>query len=174
MYILSISYLCLPPASPGRSPLPQEILQNTRSQETILKLYNNLLPALARHIHQEISPITALFHDFNLERVVDTWTKDPEVYYQEAISIENGNIEYLGLQLQLEGFLKPGVPPFDLYKELLLKLEPARYGLGPGKNEVWVEKTYDQTWTEKELVEVAERWGAGLIDDLTQRLERLA
>ena len=76
--------------------------------------------------------------------------------------------------MQLEGFLKPGVPSFDLYKELLLKLEPARYGLGPGKKEVWVEKTYDQTWTEKELVEVAERWAAGLIDDLTQRLERLA
>ena len=92
-------------------------MQNARSKDTILKLYNNLLPALARHIHQEISPITALFHDFNLERVVDTWTKDPEVYYQEAISIENGNIEYLGLQLQLEGFLKPGVPSFDLYKE---------------------------------------------------------
>jgi hypothetical protein len=149
-------------------------LQNSRSKETILKLYNNLLPTLARHIHQEISPITALFNDFNLELVVDTWTKDPDVYYHEAISIENGNIEYLGLQLRLEGFLKPGVPPFDLYKELLLKLEPARYGLGPGKNVIWVEKAYDQTWTEIEIKEVADRWCSELIDDLTQRLERLA
>jgi hypothetical protein len=149
-------------------------LLNTRNKETILKLYNKLLPTLAERIHQEIAPITQMFNDFNLERVVDTWTKDPEVYYHEPISIENGNIEYLGLQLRLEGFLRPGIPPFDLYKELLVKLEPARYGLGAGKNDIWVEKAYDQTWTEKELKELADRWCAELIEDLTQRLERLA
>jgi hypothetical protein len=148
-------------------------LQNTRSKDTILKLYNKLLPDLARRIHQEITPLTELFNDFNLERVVDTWTKDPDVYYHEPISIENGNIEYLGLQLRLEGFLKPGVPPFDLYKELLLKLAPARYGLGTSKNDIWVEKTYEEPWSEGELREVTDRWCAELIEDLTQRLERL-
>lgn len=150
------------------------MLSNTRNKENILRLYDNLLPALAKRIHQEISPLIALFHDFNLERVIDTWTRDPEVYYHEAISVENGNIEYLALQLRLEGFLKPGVAPFDLYKVLLLKLQPASYGLGTGKNEIWVEKDYDQAWTEAELAEVTERWCAELIEDLTQRLERLA
>jgi hypothetical protein len=148
-------------------------LQNTRNKETILKLYHKLLPDLARRIHGEIAPITQLFNDFNLELVVDTWTKDPDVYYHDPISVENGNVEYLGLQLRLEGFLKPGVAPFDLYKELLLKLQPTRYGLGAGRNDIWLEKTYDQSWTEKELKEVAERWCAELIEDLTQRLERL-
>lgn len=149
-------------------------MSHTRNKESILRLYNNLLPALAERIHEEIASLTPLFHDFNLERVVDTWTKDPDVYYHEPISIDNGNVEYLGLQLRLEGFLKPGVPPFDLYKELFLKLEPARYSLGTGKNNIWVEKAYNQSWTEKELKEVADRWSAELIDDLTQRLERLS
>jgi hypothetical protein len=155
-------------------PIPVEALPNIRNKETILNLYNNLLPALAGRIHQEIMPVTGLFHDFKLERVVDTWTRDPEVYYPEPISIENGNIEYLGLQLQLEGFLKPGVLPFDLYKELLLRLEPSRYGLGASKNDIWVEKTYEERWTEAELQAVTDRWCGELIEDLTQRLERLA
>lgn len=149
-------------------------MSNTRNKESILKLYNHLLPALAGRIHQEIMPITGLFNDFKLERVVDTWSRDPEVYYPEPISIENGNIEYLGLQLQLEGFLKPGVVPFDLYKELLLKLAPTRYGLGAGKNDIWVEKTYDQSWTAAELQAITDRWCGELIENLTQRLERLA
>jgi hypothetical protein len=149
-------------------------LSDTRNKETILRLYNNLLPALAGRIHQQISPITGLFHDFKLERVVDTWTRDPEVYYHEPISIENGNIEYMALQLQLEGFLRPGVVPFDLYKELLVRLEPARYGLGAGKHDIWVEKRYDQTWSEAELKALTDRWCGQLIEDLTQRLERLA
>jgi hypothetical protein len=162
------------PAYNRFSPLPLKILSNIRSKESILKLYHNLLPDLARRIHQEISPVINLFHDFKLERVVDTWTKDPDVYYHEAISIENGNIEYLGLQLQLEGFSKPGVVPFDLYKELLLKLEARRYGLGTGKNNIWLEKPYDQSWTEAELKLVTDRWCGELIEELTQRLERLA
>jgi hypothetical protein len=158
----------------GSSPLIATILQNIRNKQTILKLYDNLLPALAKHINQELSPVIPLFNDYNLERVVDTWTKDPQVYYPEALSIENGNIEYLGLQLRLEGFLQPGIPPFDLYKEVLLKLDRAQYGLGEGRNSIWVEKTYEETWTEAELKQVAERWCAGLIEDLTQRLQRLA
>jgi hypothetical protein len=158
----------------GFNPISQEALSDTRNKETILRLYNSLLPALAGRIHQEITPVIGLFHDFKLERVVDTWTRDPEVYYPEPISIENGNIEYLGLQLQLEGFLQPGVVPFDLYKELLLKLEPARYGLGAGKHEIWVQKGYEQTWTEAELQALTERWCGELIEDLTQRLGRLA
>lgn len=149
-------------------------MSSIRNKETILRLYNNLLPALARHIHQQITPLLELFNDFKLERVVDTWTRDPQVYYPEPLSIEQGNIEYLGLQLQLEGFMKPGVVPFDLYKELLLKLGTRRYGLGGGRHDMWLEKDYDETWSEAQLQAVAERWCGELIEDLTRRLGRLA
>jgi hypothetical protein len=147
-------------------------LAHTRNKESILQLYDNLLPALASRIHAEIAPVTALFNDFHLERIVDTWTKDPEVYYYEAISIENGNVPYLGLRLRLEGFLKPGVPAFDVEKELVLKLEKESYGLGPDKHTIWLEMPYGQRWTEAAQAEVAERWCAALIEDLTRQLEQ--
>ncbi|MGV3504806.1 MAG: hypothetical protein ACO1O1_13945 [Adhaeribacter sp.] len=145
----------------------------TRSKESILQLYHHFLPSLASVIHQEIVPLISLFHDFNLEKVVDTWTREPGIYYPDPLSIENGNIEYLGLQLRLEGYNQPGVLPFDLYKELVLKLEPGRYGLGSGKNDIWVEKAYGQKWTKAELQEVSEKWCGELLDELTRRLARL-
>lgn len=148
-------------------------MSTIRSKDTILQLYHNFLPALATAIHREISPLLPLFHDFNLEKVVDTWSKEPGVYYPDPISIENGNIEYLGLQLRLEGFIRPGVLPFDLYKELVLKLGSKSYGLGGSKHDIWLEKAYGEAWTKAEMEEISERWCSELLEDLTQRLERL-
>lgn len=143
-----------------------------RNKQSILRLYNDFLPALAGLIHEEISPLIPLFQDFNLEKVVDTWTREPGIYYPDPLSIENGNIEYLGLQLRLEGYHRPGVPPFDLYKELVLKLGPAGYGLGGSKNEIWTEKAYDQAWTKTELAEISEKWCGELLEEMTRRLDR--
>lgn len=147
-------------------------MQNVRNKQSILRLYNDLLPALAGLLHEEISPLIPLFHDFNLEKVVDTWTREPGIYYPDPISIENGNIEYLGLQLRLEGYHRPGVPPFDLYKELVVKLGSATYGLGGAKNDIWVEKAYDQSWTREEMEGITEKWCGELLEEMTRRLGR--
>jgi hypothetical protein len=146
---------------------------NTRSKDSILQLYNKFLPALASVIHQEITPLISMFHDFNLEKVVDTWTREPGIYYPDPLSIENGNIEYLGLQLRLEGYNRSGVLPFDLYKELVLKLGPVSYGLGGSKNDIWLEKSYGQNWARTEMEEITEKWCGELLDEMTRRLERL-
>lgn len=147
--------------------------QPTRDKQAIQHLYNTILPALAEQIHQSILPILPLFDNFGLERVIDTWTRDPASDADEVISVEKGNVQQLGLKLRLEGFQKPGVETFDLTKDVLFKLDYSSYNVGPDKNTSWLEKPYLQRWDKEEYKEVASRWSEELIDDLTQRLEKL-
>ncbi|WP_299757984.1 hypothetical protein [uncultured Pontibacter sp.] len=147
--------------------------QNTRDKQSIQHLYNTVLPALAEQIHQNITPVLPLFDTFGLERVVDTWTKDPAADAATEVSIENGNVQQVGLRLRLEGFQKPGVETFDLAKDLIFKLEYNSYTVGPDKNTNWLEKFYLQRWDKSDYEEVAARWSEELIEELTQRLEKL-
>lgn len=143
--------------------------QHTRDKKAIQQLYNDILPALGQQINQNLEPVIPLFENFVLERLLDTWTKDP-ANPEDEVSIENGNIQNLGLRLRLEGFNQAGVEPFDITKDLLFKLEHANYTVGPDKNTTWLEKEYLQRWQASEYVEIAGKWGDELVDEITEKL----
>lgn len=147
--------------------------QHTRDKDSLQHLYNNILPMLASRIHSNLTEITPLFNDFGLERVVDVWTKSPDADDDTPISIENGNVQLMGLKLRLEGFQSAAVPPFDITKDLLFILGHSTYEVGPNKNTIWVEKLYFEKWTETETADIAQRWCDHLIEEITQRLESL-
>lgn len=145
----------------------------TRDKDAILHLYNKTLPTLATRVHLNLAEITPLFDDFGLEKVVDIWTKDPDASDDTPVSIDNGNVQYMGLKLRLEGFQRAGAPPFDVAKDLLFKLGHMTYEVKPDKNNVWLEKLYGEAWSESETADIAQRWCEDVIDEITQRLERL-
>ncbi|GAB3204326.1 hypothetical protein ABID22_003284 [Pontibacter aydingkolensis] len=147
--------------------------ENLRNKHSIQHLYNAILPELAQHINHNIMPVTALFHDFGLERVIDTWTRDPAAGDDEVVSIENGNVQFMGLKLRMEGFKRAGAGAFDMNKDLLFKLERSSYTVGPDKNTNWLEKDYTQRWETSEYEMVAAQWAEELIDAITQRLESI-
>lgn len=147
--------------------------QHTRDKDAIQHLYNNVLPNLAARIHGNLGEITPLFHDFGLERVVDVWTKSPDADDDTPISIENGNVQLMGLKLRLEGFQSAAAPPFDITKDLLFILGHSTYEVGPNKNTIWVEKLYFEKWTEAETADIAQKWCDDLVDEITQRLKSL-
>ncbi|SIT93539.1 hypothetical protein [Pontibacter indicus] len=136
------------------------------------KLYETILPKLAQHIHQHLADVIALFHDFKLEKLVDTWTREPGSDAANEISLDKGNVNQMGLRLRLEGFQRVGADNFDLTKDLLFKLERTFYTIGPNQDNVWLEKDYLQNWEDTDYELVAEKWTEQLIDDLTQRLEK--
>lgn len=144
--------------------------QTVRDKQAILQLYDTVLPALAQFINQNISPVIPLFENFVLERLLDTWTKDPASDPDTIISVENGNVQLLGLKLRLEGFNKSGVEPFDISKDLLFKLEYNTYTVGPDKNSNWLEKLYLQRWEKSEYEMIAGKWSDELIDAVMKRL----
>ena len=146
--------------------------QNYRNKHTILSLYNTVLPALAQRINQHIAPVTALFNEYNLERLIDTFTKDPADETKE-VSVENGNVQQLGLKLRLEGFTRAGAGAFDMQKDLLFKLERDSYTVGPDKNTTWLQKEYLQQWDVADYEMVATKWAEELIDAVTERIENL-
>ncbi|MBD1397102.1 hypothetical protein H9Q13_07985 [Pontibacter sp. JH31] len=145
-----------------------------RDKKALQQLYNTVLPELAKHIHQHLADVIALFHDFRLERLLDTWTREPGTDAKAEISIEQGNIQQMGLRLRLEGFERVGADNFDLTKDLLFKLERNFYTVGPDKENNWLEMDYLQHWDNAAYEMVAEKWVEQLIDDLTQKLENLA
>ncbi len=144
--------------------------RNKRDKQAIQQLYDTVLPALAQHIHQNLAPVIPMFENFSLERLLDTWTRDPASGSEEKISIENGNIQQLGLRLRLEGFNKAGAEPFDITKDLLFRLEHYGYSVGPDKNNSWFEKEYLQRWEVSEYDSIATKWSDDLIDDITKKL----
>ncbi len=142
----------------------------TKDKQALQKLYDTMLPELAKHLHQHLADVIVLFHDFRLERLVDTWTRDQD---GSEVSIDRGNVNRMGLRLRLEGFQRVGADNFDLTKDLLLQLDQNFYTVGPDPENLWLEKNYREPWQESEYELVAERWTEQLIDDLTQRLEKL-
>ena len=144
-----------------------------RSKQTINQLLENVLPKLAAQIHHNLTDVLTLFHDFSLEKIIDIWTKAPDADADTEISIENGNVQQIGLRLKLEGFQGADVPPFDIRKDLILKLDYMDYQIRTDKNNPLAEKSYSDKWTEKEISEIAKIWSEELIDDITGKLEGL-
>lgn len=142
---------------------------HTRDKKALQHLYNDILPALAQHIHNNIAQIIPLFENFTLERLLDTWTKDPANPDKE-VSIDNGNVQHMGLRLRLEGFNRAAAEPFDITKDLLFKLEHSNYTLGPDKNNTWLEKEYLQRWSTSEFESIAGKWSDELVDEITEKL----
>nr|WP_255478722.1 hypothetical protein [Rufibacter sp. XAAS-G3-1] len=128
---------------------------------------------MAERIYQNLTEVFPLFDDFNLEKMVDTWTKDPNASSDKEISIENGNVQQVGLRLQLNGFQRAGAQTFDLSKELVFRLAYSTYEVGPDKNTPWLEKAYLQAWPGQEIEEVAARWSEEVVEEITKRLENL-
>lgn len=153
--------------------MSKEETQRTRDREALLHLYHKTLPRLGAAMQENLAEIKPLFHDFHLERVVDTWTRSPEASAGEEISLENGNVRQMLLRVRLEGFHCAGAPPFDVTKELHFQLKRSVYEVGSDKENAWVEKRYGQPWAESEIREVAQRWSGELIDEVAQRMERL-
>ena len=145
-------------------------MENIRCKQTISKIYEHVLPTLAQHVNQNLTPIIPLFENFTLERVINTWTKDPDVYAPQEISIENGNVQQMGLRVRLEGFNKPGVESFDIAKDLLFKLEHKNYTVGQGVDNIWLEKYYSEQWEQADYEMIADKWSEELIDIITERL----
>ena len=145
-------------------------MQHTRDKDAILQLTNKILPKLAERIHANLSAVTPLFEDYKLEKVTDTWTKDPNGDADEEISIENGNVQQVGLKLRLEGFNRAGADAFDLNKNLIFKLELYDYSVGTGKGNSWLEKPYLENWSDSEVDEIAVKWVEELIEEITQRV----
>lgn len=145
-------------------------MENIRNKETLTKIYEHVLPTLAQYINQNLMTIIPLFENFTLERVINTWAKDPDVYMPQEISINNGNVQQMGLKLHLEGFNKPGAETFDLTKDLLFKLETKNYSVGQEAENTWLEKNYTEQWEEADYEMIADRWSEELIDVITERL----
>ncbi|HEY4651717.1 MAG TPA: hypothetical protein VIG72_09890 [Pontibacter sp.] len=145
--------------------------RHIRDKQAIQQLYNDILPALGQAVHQNLAPVLQLFENFTLERQLDTWTKDP-ANPEKEVSIENGNVQQLGLKLRLEGFNKPGTEPFDLTKDLLFRLHFNYYSVGPDKEIIWLERDYLQRWQTQELQTIAGQFCDAVIDSLTEKLNK--
>lgn len=148
-------------------------MADIKDKDSVLHLYNKVLPELATRVYHNLTEVIPLFDDFRLEKVVDTWTKNRENTGGQEISLENGNVMQVGLRLQLLGFQRPGAPSFDLAKDLLFKLEHTYYTVGPDHDTDWLEKKFFQPWTSQELEETAQRWSEAVIDDITQQLSQM-
>lgn len=130
-----------------------------RDKEGLQQVYNKVLPPLAEKVYAQLQEIIPMFDDFKLEKILDTWTRDKNTDSSQEISLENGNVPFMGLRVQLLGFQRGGGHTFDLSKDLVFTMDYSSYTVGPDKNTRWAEKAYPSPWTNPELNELAQSGG---------------
>jgi hypothetical protein len=151
----------------------KEKVQKERDSNDVRYLFSELLPKLQQEIEKVLAPFLTEFTKVEIGRRINSTSSryllEPDL---EALMAKE-NISILGLSLRMEGFKNAGVHTFGVWKELFIDLHQYKYGIGPEQHKPLIEKLYHQKWNEEEIRELVERWCEEVVDDITDRIERL-
>jgi predicted nuclease of restriction endonuclease-like (RecB) superfamily len=92
-----------------------------------------------------------------------------------ALESESNIIKSIGLCTIFNGFRSAGTNAFVSRYQLLFSFDNFKYWVGPGNPliEIWIEKRYDESWSDSELTELAERWVGWMISHIQNEVEKM-
>ncbi|MBX2925116.1 MAG: DUF1016 domain-containing protein [Chitinophagaceae bacterium] len=99
---------------------------------------------------------------------------DYDILAEFTIESENNIIGSIGLCAAFNGFKFGGANAFVSNHRLSFSFDNFRYWVGPDnpRKEIWVEKRYDETWSDTEIAALADRWADWIINDIREDVER--
>ena len=151
----------------------KEEIQKERDDDDIRYLFNELLSALTEKIKGILTSILSEFSKVQIGHRINGTTN----YFYTSVDLEaalqNGSIYLLAVSLKLEGFKKGGTKTFNISKDIILNLGQFIYTIGIEQHSPWMEKLYHQKWADKEIEEFAERWCEDLVEEISDRINRL-
>lgn len=91
-----------------------------------------------------------------------------------ALESESNSIKSIGLCATFNGFKSVGANAFVSSYQLSFSFDNFKYWVGPVNPliEIWIEKRYDEPWTDLELTELAERWVDWMINHIQKDVEK--
>ena len=152
----------------------KEAIQREKNKEDIAYLFNELLPAFQSEIERNLSFLTPEFSKIKISKKINDWTS-PYLMEIDLEGQENlkGEINLLGLSLEMIGFKKAGTSAFDVHKDLLLLLYPFKYRVGKDQSQMLFDKLYHERWKKEEIEQFVAGWCAEIIEDITEIFSRI-
>ncbi|GGG18835.1 MULTISPECIES: PDDEXK nuclease domain-containing protein [Pontibacter] len=151
----------------------REEVKKGKDRESVVSLFEKVLPELATRITKGLKEVTPLFSDFWLMKSINHTSKVNYTKEELEEILQRENVHQIGLAIRLEGFKKAGTKVFGLSKDLVFTLEAYKYEVGADRHHAWLEKLYHQDWTDEDLQNLSDRWCEEVVEHITQRLESI-
>jgi len=145
-----------------------------RDNKSIIELFTQTLPKLRERLETRLEIIMKEFHSPKVSRILNEqydYTTDVDL---EAKLLKEG-VRKVGINVNLQGFIKAGTKTFNVWKELKFELHQYFYHIKTFTNQdiTLQERLYGQLWTENELDQLTEEFAEIIADDVAQNIERI-
>lgn len=145
-----------------------------RDNKVIIDLFMQTLPKLTERLVARLESVVKEFKTPRISRIINEQLDYVTDVDLEARLIKEG-IRKIGINVNLQGFIKAGTRTFNVWKELKFELYQCYYHIRTYTNQEITlrERLYDQPWTETELDQLTDEFAEIIADDIAQNIERI-
>ena len=149
--------------------IKREPLKEIRTSEVCSYLYNDVLDLIKNKLQEEMNGIIPEFHQVVINKALDGMIQQDGANWDSILT--GGSAYKVGLNVQLNGFLKAGTKTFDVWRELNFNLHQNFYSIDIQDQKF--EKLYHQKWTDQDVTEIVECFVEAILDDIKAHLHRI-
>jgi predicted nuclease of restriction endonuclease-like (RecB) superfamily len=145
-----------------------------RDNKSIIELFTQILPKLIERLEARLATIMKEFHNARISRILNEQYNYMTDVDLEARLLKEG-VHRVGVNVNLQGFIKAGTKAFNVWKELKFELYQYYYHIKTFTNTdlTLQERLYQESWTEAELDQLTEQFAEIIADDVSQNIERI-
>lgn len=145
-----------------------------RDNKVIIDLFTQTLPKLTERLEARLKSVIKEFKTPRISRIINE-----QLDYVTDVDLEAGlikeGIRKIGINVNLQGFIKAGTRTFNVWKQLKFELYQYYYHIRTYTNQEITlrERLYDQPWTETELDQLTDEFAEIIADDIAQSIEQI-
>ncbi len=145
-----------------------------RDNKVIIDLFTQTLPKLTERLEARLKSVIKEFKTPRISRIINE-----QLDYVTDVDLEAGlikeGIRKIGINVNLQGFIKAGTRTFNVWKQLKFQLYQYYYHIRTYTNQEITlrERLYDQPWTETELDQLTDEFAEIIADDIAQSIEQI-
>lgn len=145
-----------------------------RDNKIITELFTKILPQLIERLQVKLESVVKEFKTPKISRILNQQYDYVTDVDFEAKLLKEG-IQRIGVNVNLQGFIKAGTKTFNVWKELKFELYQYYYHIRTYTNQeiTLSERLYDQPWTETDFDKLTDEFAEIIADDIAKNIERI-
>lgn len=145
-----------------------------RDNQVIADLFTQTLPKLIELLKARLESVVKEFKTPTISRTLNEQLDNVTDIDLEARLLK-GDIRKVGINVNLQGFIKAGTKTFNVWRELKFELHQYYYHIRTYTNHEIIlrERLYDQSWAEEELDQLTDEFAEMIVDDITKNIETI-
>lgn len=145
-----------------------------RDNKVIRELFTQTIARLQERLEVRLESVIREFKTPKISRILNDQIDYVTDVDFEARLLKEG-VRKIGINLNLQGFIKAGTKTFNVWKQLNFELYQYYYHVKTFTNKdiTLRERLYDQPWTEIEIDQLVDEFAEIVVDDVAQNIERI-